>query len=79
MIMAQAVRIGAVGVPAGVLLAWVLGRLVQRLNLLVDVQAGDTLTFAAAILLLAFVLLAATYVPARRAAATDPASALRAQ
>lgn len=54
------------------------GRVIQSLSLLVGVQPSDPITFAGVTLFMGFVLFAACYLPARRAAATDPAVALRA-
>jgi ABC-type lipoprotein release transport system permease subunit len=48
-------------------------------GLLVGVQPLDGVAFAAAGTVLLVVLLTASWLPARRAAATDPASALRAE
>lgn len=78
MVLGQAARLGLAGTVAGLLLAAALGRLVQHLSLLVGVPPTDPLTFGSVALLLALVLFAASYIPARRAASTEPASALRA-
>jgi predicted permease len=79
MVLGEAARLGAAGTAVGALLAWGLGRVIQSLSLLVGVHAGDPLTFAAVSVLMGIVLFAASYLPARRAASTDPAVALRAQ
>ena len=63
------------GLALGLVGAWWLGRAGSRL--LFGVTAGDPGTFATVSLLLTAVVLAACYVPARRAAALDPVAALR--
>jgi ABC-type lipoprotein release transport system permease subunit len=64
---------------AGVALGLVLALGVTRLfkSLLVGVSATDAVSFGGTTLLLVMVALAASYLPARRAAATDPLQALR--
>jgi ABC-type antimicrobial peptide transport system permease subunit len=79
MVLGEAARLGLAGTAVGALLAWALGRVIQSLSLLVGVQPGDPITFAGVTLFMGFVLFAASYLPARRAAATDPAVALRSQ
>ncbi|MEO6222079.1 MAG: ABC transporter permease [Vicinamibacterales bacterium] len=79
MVLRQAARLGIIGAAIGLALAAGLGRVVQSLSLLVNVRSGDPLTFGSVILLMAAVLLAASLSPARRAARTDPATALRAE
>lgn len=79
MVLGQAARLGAIGAALGMVLAFGLGRLVQSLNLLVGVQPTDPATFSGMALLMGAVLFAASYVPARRAASTDPAVTLRAE
>lgn len=48
-------------------------------SLLFEVSPGDPVVLVGAALVLLVVALAASYVPARRAAAIDPAEALRAE
>jgi predicted permease len=79
MVLRQAGRLGVIGGLIGVVLAGGLAQVVQSLSLLVDVQATDPLTFGGMILLLGGVLLVASLYPARRAARTNPAMALRAE
>jgi predicted permease len=64
-----------VGLATGLVAAAVLTRLMQRV--LFGVEPLDPLSFAAAPLLLLPVAIIASLVPARRAAATDPAEALK--
>jgi predicted permease len=77
MVMKQAGRLGAIGGVVGLVLAGVIGMLMQ--SLLVGVTPIDPLTFGGTALLFAIVLALAAWTPARRAAATDPATALRAE
>jgi ABC-type antimicrobial peptide transport system permease subunit len=68
-------RLVAAGVGLGLAGALALTRLTA--SVLYGVAPSDTLTIAAAVLLLAGVTLLACWVPARRAARVDPAAALR--
>jgi putative ABC transport system permease protein len=77
MVLRQAARLGAIGAGLGLALAAGLGVVVQ--SLLVGVPPTDPVTFGGLVLLMASVLFAASYGPARRAARTDPAVALRAE
>lgn len=77
MVMQQGAWLGLAGITIGLLLAGVIGTLAQ--SLLVGVTAIDPVTFGGTALLFAVVLAAACWAPARRAAATDPAVALRAE
>ncbi|HUR21424.1 MAG TPA: ABC transporter permease, partial [Vicinamibacterales bacterium] len=79
MVLRQAARLGVIGGVIGLALAAGLGRVVQSLSLLVNVQSVDPLTFASVLLLMGAVLLTASVFPARRAARTDPATALRSE
>lgn len=63
------------GATLGVFGALALKRLVQ--NLLFGVAATDPMTFASTVLLFLIVVMAASFVPARRAANIDPMRALR--
>ena len=63
------------GAMAGVLAAVALNRIIA--SLLFGVLGTDVATFASAVLLLLAVALVAAYVPARRAARTDPVESLR--
>jgi len=63
------------GATLGVFGALTLGRLVR--NLLFGVPATDPMAFASTIVLFLAVVMAASFVPARRAANVDPMRALR--
>jgi ABC-type lipoprotein release transport system permease subunit len=69
--------LAVVGVGVGILGALVATRWIQ--SLLYDVSPTDPVVFALLPLTLAFVALAACYVPARRAAKSDPLAALRSE
>jgi putative ABC transport system permease protein len=71
----QAVKLALVGVVIGVGGAFALTRLLQ--DLLFRVSATDPVTFVAIPVLFVLVAVAASYIPARRAAAIDPMAALR--
>jgi predicted permease len=76
-VVGQSVRLVAIGAAAGVLLAIAAMRVMR--SLLFEVSPGDPVVLVGAALVLLVVALAASYVPARRAAAIDPAEALRAE
>ncbi|MGI9041537.1 MAG: ABC transporter permease [Gemmatimonadales bacterium] len=65
------------GIALGCLGAWAGGRLLQ--SMLFGVGANDPATFVAVAVFLTAVALAASFVPARRAARSDPMAALRAE
>jgi putative ABC transport system permease protein len=75
MILAQGLRLGALGVALGAAGAFALTRLIR--GLLFGVSSFDPATFLAMAVVLIGVTLAACYVPARRATEVDPMSALR--
>jgi putative ABC transport system permease protein len=75
-VLGEGVRIAVVGAIVGVLVARAGGRMLQ--SLVYGVQTTDAVSFAAAVGVLFVVVLAGTWVPARRASATDPAIALKA-
>jgi ABC-type antimicrobial peptide transport system permease subunit len=64
-----------IGILVGICAALLVTRFMQ--SLLFGVEPTDPLTFAAITTLLALMALAATYVPARRAARIDPLISLR--
>jgi predicted permease len=63
------------GLTAGLLAAWVVGRLVS--DFLVGVAPNDPITYVGVSALLAIVAFSASYLPARRASRVDPMVALR--
>jgi ABC-type antimicrobial peptide transport system permease subunit len=77
MVLKQAGTLGAIGGVIGLLLAAGIGTLAQ--SLLVGVPAVDPISFGTTALLFLVVLALAAWTPANRAAATDPATALRAE
>jgi ABC-type antimicrobial peptide transport system permease subunit len=77
LVLAQGLKLAGVGVVLGLAIAYALTRVLA--NLLFGVKASDPITFGAVATILALVALLATYLPARRAAATEPVLALRQQ
>ena len=75
MVMGEAARLVGWGLGAGLVLALAGGRAARAL--LFGLQPHDPITLGAAAVLLAAVALAASYVPAKRAARLDPMVALR--
>ena len=75
--MGQALRLAAAGVGLGLAAATGLSRLLA--GLLYGVSVSDPLTYAGIAALLGAVALAASAIPALRAARVDPMAALRAQ
>jgi predicted permease len=75
LILRQGLRVMLIGVAAGLIGAFAVTRLLE--SLLFGVSATDTAVFAGVSLLLAFIALAASYIPARRATKVDPMIALR--
>ena len=74
-VLREGMTLSVLGVVAGLLLAYGLTRLLA--SLLFGVKASDPVAFAAVAGILTVVGLVATYIPARRATAIDPAIALR--
>ncbi len=75
LVLGEALRLTAIGVVAGVLLALALGRLIA--SLLYATSARDPLVITAAAFVLLVVGIAASLVPAWRAGKSDPMTALR--
>lgn len=71
----RGVFVASVGVVAGVCIALSASRLLR--GILYEVSATDPLTYVAATMVVLIAVVAATYVPARRAGAADPAVVLR--
>ncbi|HEX5474627.1 MAG TPA: ABC transporter permease [Vicinamibacterales bacterium] len=74
MIVRDGGRVAAIGIAAGLLIAWWTGRLIG--GYLYDVRPGDPVVLAGSALVVAVVALSATLVPARRAAAVELARSL---
>ena len=77
LVVGQGLRLIALGLGLGLLLGLGLSRVMA--STLVGVSATDPVTFAVVPVVLGLVALAATAIPARRAARADPAIALRAE
>ncbi len=75
LVLAQGMRLVAVGIALGVLAALLLSRVLE--GLLYGVSPNDPLTIVSVVALLAAVALLANLLPARRAARVDPVVALR--
>ncbi|HEY5030203.1 MAG TPA: FtsX-like permease family protein, partial [Candidatus Angelobacter sp.] len=75
MVLLQGVRLAGLGIAIGLVVAFVVSRLIA--NFLYGVNASDPLTFVSVTLTLMAVALLACYIPARRAARVDPIVALR--
>jgi predicted permease len=75
LVLREGIRLAATGVGVGIVLAAATTRLIAAF--LFDVSPMDGLTFVAMSALFIAVALLASYLPARRAAATDPLTALR--
>lgn len=77
MVVEQGARLTLIGIATGLPAAFVLVRFLE--SLLFEVRPGNPLAFGATAALLIGVGLAASYLPARRAGRTDPATALKAK
>jgi predicted permease len=75
LILGQGLRIVFLGLAIGVVASLGLARLMS--SLLFGVSASDPLTFITVVVLLTFIALLASYIPARRAMSVDPIVALR--
>jgi ABC-type antimicrobial peptide transport system permease subunit len=75
MMLLQGVRLAIIGLAVGLAGAFAASRLFT--TMLFGVKPTDPLTYAAVAGLMALVTLAASYIPARRAARVDPLVALR--
>jgi putative ABC transport system permease protein len=74
-VVGQGLRLSGIGIAAGLIGAFLLTRLMRAM--LVGVQATDPATFGVVAILFLLVASVASWLPARRAAALDPARALR--
>jgi putative ABC transport system permease protein len=76
-ILGQALRLAVAGIVVGLGLSFMLTRLIA--SQLIGISPTDPITYIVVPLLLCAVALAASYIPARRAARIDPLIALRAE
>jgi ABC-type antimicrobial peptide transport system permease subunit len=74
MVIRQGATLGLIGAAIGVSLAWLSGKLVS--NQVYAIKASDPLILASATVLITTITVAATVIPARRAARLNPANAL---
>jgi putative ABC transport system permease protein len=77
MVVGNAIKLAAIGLSIGVVLALALSRTLT--SLLFETAGTDPLTFSAVVFVLGGVAVAASYFPARRASRIPPVEALRAQ
>ncbi|HEY9404508.1 MAG TPA: ABC transporter permease [Pyrinomonadaceae bacterium] len=77
LVVGQGLKLTLIGTAIGLIAAFGLMRLAS--SMLYGVSASDPLTFAGAALLLVFVALLASFIPARKATKVDPMVALRFQ
>ena len=75
LVLGQGAKMTTIGVVLGLIGAFALTRLMS--TLLFEVSVTDPVTFSIVVAVLAMVALLACYLPARRAAKTDPMIALR--
>ena len=75
LVVGQGMSLAGVGLGIGVLAALAATRLMTRM--LFGVSATDPFTFVSIVVLLGAIAFVASWVPARRAVATDPTTALR--
>ena len=73
----QGIRVTAVGVGLGAIVAFLTVRFVEKL--LFNTPARDPVAFGAAVVTILLVAVLATLIPARRATRVDPVVALRAE
>jgi ABC-type antimicrobial peptide transport system permease subunit len=77
MVLGDGLRLALAGILLGVIAALLSGRLLA--GFLYGVSADDSLTLASVAFLIALIALAASFLPARRAATIDPMRTLRAE
>ena len=76
-VLTRGVGLAAFGVIVGTIGAWLAGRLIE--SRLYGVEARDALTLGLAVSVMILIALLSSWIPARRAAGTDPIESLRAE
>jgi ABC-type antimicrobial peptide transport system permease subunit len=76
-VLTSGVGLAAIGVVIGTIGAWFAGRLIE--SRLYGVEARDVRTLGLAVTVLMLIALLSSWIPARRAATTDPIESLRAE
>jgi ABC-type antimicrobial peptide transport system permease subunit len=76
-VLTRGVGLAAFGAIVGTIGAWLAGRLIE--SRLYGVEARDALTLGLAVSVMMLIALLSSWIPARRAAGTDPIESLRAE
>jgi ABC-type antimicrobial peptide transport system permease subunit len=77
MVVKQSMKMAALGITAGVLLAAGVSRLLASQMEMILVNPFDVMAYAGGVMLVILAAVAASYIPSRRAAQIDPGTTLR--